>query len=239
MNIRSSLLAFLILAAGLAAGPARAAPVVGLSLLIDGSGSITAPNFAAQKTAYYNALSGLLAPDGTVAIEVIQFGSSSPTTAVLQQVFPLTTIGTAADKTSLLNAIGGMTQTMGFTPTGLAIQAATAHQIAFFAGLDPQRLVIDVSTDGVTNLGVDEIVAANQAIAAGIDQVNVLCIAGAGAECLFNRGVGSFVVPATFANIQSKLEEKLRVELAPVPEPQTYLLLVAGIALIGLAARRR
>lgn len=51
MNIRCSLLPFLILAASLAAGPARAAPVVGLSLLIDGSGSITAPNFAAQKTA--------------------------------------------------------------------------------------------------------------------------------------------------------------------------------------------
>jgi hypothetical protein len=208
------------------AAPVHAAPVIGLELLIDDSGSISAANYALQKSAYINALTSLLPTDGSVAIGVTQFDTT------LHPVFALQTI-TAFTKAGLLASLNAMTQIGGSTSTGPAIQQAATSLLAF-SGLT--RMLIDVSTDGFGNVGIAENLAAANAVTAGIDQVNVLCIGGA-ANCAFNAGVDSFNLAATFANIQTTLETKLTRELNLVPEPNMLALL--GLALSGLAFSRR
>lgn len=215
------------LAAGLLActSAVRASPVIGLELLIDDSGSITAANYNLQRTGYINALTTFLPTDGSVALGVTQFDGSQHT------VFTLQTI-TAATKNSLINALTNMNQFGGSTATGPSIQTAASNLLAF-GGLS--KMLIDVSTDGFGNVGINEGTAAANAVAAGIDQVNVLCI-GAAANCTFNAGIGSFNISATFANFQSSIDEKLSIELA-VPEPASLGLV--GVAMLGLAASRR
>src|SRR6185437_1491620 len=105
MARRIVVLAALLIPAGLVPSPASAAPILGLSLLIDGSGSISSGDFALQRTGYINSLTALLPTDGSVALEVLQF-SSSPN---VQTVFALQGIG-VAEKASLLTALAGMTQ---------------------------------------------------------------------------------------------------------------------------------
>ncbi|MEO8346593.1 MAG: DUF1194 domain-containing protein [Betaproteobacteria bacterium] len=209
-----------------AAAPANAT-LVGLSLLIDGSGSISAADFTTQKNGYINALSAILATDGSVAIEVYQFANNT-----VSSVFSLQVIG-AGQKASLLAALGAMAQLGGGTPTGPAIVQAAADLNAF-AGLT--RKIIDVSTDGFGNQGINETTAALNAVAGGINQVNVLCIGGS-ANCNFNAGTGSFNVAATFANFQSTLEGKLRRELQ-IPEPGPLALLALGLLTMVVVRRR-
>lgn len=213
---------------GLAPSQADAA-VIGLSLLIDQSGSINAANYALQKNGYINALNALLPTDGSVALEVKQFGTT------VQSVFALQTI-TAATKVTLLASLGAMTQTGGSTATGPAIVSAQ-NDLLGFAGLT--KRIIDVSTDGFGNIGINEGVAALAAVAAGINQVNVICIGGS-ANCNFNAGAGSFNVSATFANFESSLSGKLAREITPgVPEPSTWAMMIIGFAGLAFASSRR
>jgi hypothetical protein len=205
------------------------AAVVGLSLLIDQSGSISAANYALQKSGYINALTALLPVDGSVALEVKQFGTT------VQSVFALQTI-TAATKVTLLANLTAMTQSGGGTATGPAIQSAAADLLGF-AGLT--RRVIDVSTDGFGNVGINEGVAALAAVAAGINQVNVLCIGGS-ANCNFNAGTGSFNVNASFENFENTLKGKLVREITPgVPEPSTWAMMIIGFAGLAFASFRK
>ena len=205
------------------------AAVIGLSLLIDQSGSISAANYALQKVGYINALTALLPTDGSIALEVKQFGTT------VQSVFALQTI-TAATKLTLLANLGSMTQSGGLTATGPAIQSA-ATDLLGFAGLT--KRIIDVSTDGFGNVGINEGVAALAAVAAGINQVNVICIGGS-ANCAFNAGTGSFNVSASFANFESTLRGKLAREITPgVPEPSTWAMMLIGFAGLAFVGYRR
>ena len=133
-----------------------------------------------------------------------------------------------------------MSQLGSLTPLGPGIEAAQAAMVAFgLSNLD--RAVIDVSTDGFGNQGTDPGTAADNAILAGIDQVNCIGIKNFGSadpDCSFIAGVGAFSINAgNFTEFQVKLEEKLRRELG-VPEPATLLILGMGLLGFGWMKRR-
>jgi hypothetical protein len=212
-------------ALAMSAGTASAAQI---ALLIDGSGSMSSSEFALQRTGYVNALTALLQPNGLNSIGVWQFGNN-----MVQQVFALTLIDDATDKTSLIAAIGGMTQLSGGTPLGPAIQTA---QIALLTDGNQLDEIIDVSTDGFGNQGIDQVTARNNALAAGIDRINCLGV-GPDANCNVQGGVGSFTIVANdFGDFEQAIFQKLSVEFG-VPEPDSLALL--GFALVALVGLRR
>lgn len=224
-SVRTALFALPLV---LGAGAAQALPV-GLALVLDESGSISAANWTLQVNGYVNAITNVVAANGSVAIGVWKFDDT------VEQVFPVTTIANATDKTNLINALSGMVQGAGLTAIGDGINAAYAGLNAFgFANLD--RAVIDVSTDGANNSGADPVTAAANAVAGGVGQVNCLGIGGA-ANCGFIAGTGSFSVNANnFAEFQATLENKIRREVG-LPEPVSLALFSVGF--VGMAAARR
>lgn len=228
-----TLFASAVLAVGVLATPAHAVELE-LGLGIDGSGSITSSQFTLQKTAYYNVLSdaSVLPLDGSVAIGVKLFASGVTT------IFPVTTI-TSANIAALLAAINGMTRPTGSTNITGVITEFTRE--IFSNSIDSARQVIDISTDGDNNIGNLANAKAN-ALIAGIDQINCIGI-GAGANCgPVVAGNGAFSINATdFNAFEESLRHKIKTEVVgnTVPEPATWISMIAGFGLVGFALRRR
>ena len=230
------------LSAALILGSIGAANATVLGLVIDGSGSINAGDFATQRTAYVNALNNVIGANlyGKIAIGVWQFSSG------VQQEIGYTTINNAADLGLVTTAISNMTQLNGATDISGGITAA-ANAAAGLAGINP-NLVIDVSTDGFHNQGgLTPLQAAQAAVNGNLAEyanvnVNGLLIGG-GAQGGFNFGGGadgnqSFEVSAgDFSQLQTVLEGKIRRETGQAPEPGMVALL--GLGLLGLGAARR
>lgn len=220
-----------VAAIGLSATSANAATVE-LGLAIDGSGSISAANFALQKNAYIAALSDitLLPGDGSVAIGIVQFSNN------VQTVFTMAEI-TNANRAALIAALTGMTQIGSTTSIAGAIDNLTAE--IFGNSITSTRQVIDVSTDGVNNVGNLGTSKAN-ALTAGIDQINCIGI-GASADCAaVQGGTGSFSLTATnFADFEGALRKKLAIEIRGVPEPGTWMMMIFGFGLAGTTLRRQ
>jgi len=226
--------AFLLAAAAMVAMPsaANAAVELELGLGIDSSGSIGSANFNLQRQAYINVLNdpSVLPTDGTVAVGVNRFGSSAV------QIFPVTVI----DNTSivnLINALTSMSYTSGSTNISGSITALTSD--IFGNSITSNRQLIDISTDGRNNIG-NLPLARNNALAAGIDQINCIGI-GRGANCgNVQAGVGSFSLQANnFNDFEVALRQKIVTEVAGVPEPSTWAMLLLGFFGIGGALRRR
>ena len=203
---------------------------VELGLAIDGSGSISAANFALQRNGYAAALAAEVPTDGSVAIGVWQFGSA------VSQVFATTVISSAADLNNLIAAINGMTQAGGSTALGGAIQAAQTQIMG--NAIDSTKQIIDVSTDGFGNIAPDQVTARNAALAAGIDQINGLLV-GAGASSTFVGGTDAFAITiADFSTFQTAIENKLRQEIRGTPDAGSTAALMS-LGFLCLAGFRR
>ena len=223
-----------ILAIAITMAPTTSKAVVYLGLAIDRSGSISSSDFATQISAYQTALTSTIPTDGSVGIGLWSFGAS-----VIEH-YSTNLIASAADLTNLVSSVAAITQVnAGATALGPAINTAAASILA--AGGAGDTFVIDVSTDGFGNSGTNQVTAATNAIAAGVDNINGLGI-GAGANLNFVMGPNSFATQiATFGELEKALTDKLKRETAPgggttgVPEPSFAI----PAMLVGLMAYRR
>lgn len=207
--------------------PAHAIPLE-LGLALDASGSIGTTNFNTVRNAYISVLqdTSIVPQDGTVAIGVVRFASSATT------IFPTTVIDSTSI-TSLVSALTGMAYTGGGTNIGSAIDLLTSDITG--NAISSDRQIIDVSTDGFGTLGT----SVNDALTAGIDQINCLGI-GPSADCTFIAGTGAFSETASgFSAVQDALRQKIARETGgTVPDPSTVLLLGIGFAALAYSRAR-
>lgn len=203
---------------------------------IDGSGSVSATDFAVQKSGLAAAISDptIIPQNGTVAVAVVQFSSSA------QLEVARTVIDSAATATAVATAINGITQLNDLTAIGEAIQLCAGT-------LEPastNRSVIDISTDGGNNTGVNPSVAADAAITAGVNVINAIGV-GAGIDLTGLQEIvrpqpaklappyddGFYIVVTDFTQYSAAIADKIRAEVAaPQPIPA-----VGGIGLGVLA----
>jgi hypothetical protein len=231
----------------LAAIPSFGATVgLDLSLLVDVSGSVDSTEFNLQKTGYVNAFSNaavqnaiLNSVGGAIRVNLIYWSGSGEQ----QQAVGWTLIDSVASANAFAAAINGTSRPFsGSTAPGSAINFAVSH-FTFDAGA---RQVIDVSGDGSENDGANTITARNNALAAGIDQINGLPILGSEANLQtwyaanIQGGAGSFTIPAaSFGDFAVAIEDKLVREISGVPEPSSVILLATMLGMAAFTVRRR
>lgn len=235
MKIKQTFAALLIACCtALAPLSASAAPITELALVVDASGSITPSNWTLQMSGYANAINSVVPTDGSVGISVIRFAQSASV------VRAMTTISDATARTDLANFFLGLSQSGNGNLTCISCGISSGEST--FSG-SAQRSIIDVSTDGFSNVGANP---AGSAATTGTsawavengkaDVVNVIGIGGS-ANTNFAYGTGSFsLLASNFDDFEDTLKEKIRREIV-VPEPATLGLL--GLGLLGIAGIRR
>ncbi|WGV28909.1 DUF1194 domain-containing protein [Halotia branconii] len=149
---------------------------------------------------------------------------------------------------SFSDAINATTRPFsGSTAPGSAINFATPR--FFDNDFDGTRLVMDVSGDGVQNVGANTAAARDNALASGINAINGLVIGGG--TGLFNfydnnvkGGTDAFVLSAnSFEDFANTVEQKIRIEVSNPPEvPQgvpepTPLIGLLGLGVFGVTTK--
>ncbi len=226
------------------------AAVIELSLVLDGSGSISNSDFSLQTGAYSNIFNNsfydnFVNPGDTLWVNAIQFASG------VQQEIGWTSINSNADASIFGGMFGSISQLNGATNTFAATNFAVNSILT--NGIDSDRQIIDVSTDGRPNVdsntlgsAIDNaVVAAGAANAAGVT-VNAIGVgSGIGDEFLGNyttAGGGFFVQANNFSDFEAVLARKIRREVTgepPVSVPEPASMLLMGLGMLGLGAARR
>lgn len=231
-------LATLLLSVSLVFPFAARASLIELALVVDASGSISGSQWNLQMQGYSNAIGSVLPADGSVAVSVIRFGNTASV------VRGMTLIDDVTSKNDLVSFFLGLSQSGDGFMTCISCGIIQAEST--FSG-NAARAVIDVSTDGRSNRGVDpagpETVVGTSAWAVENGMADVVNTIGIGrfANVDFEYGPDAFSMMASdFDTFEDVLKLKLQRELAipvPVSEPAGIALLLMG--LLGLVARRR
>jgi len=211
------------------------------------SGSVDNAEFLLQRSGYVQAfqsatIQNLIAnTPGGIAVNFIVWSGS----AEQSQQVGWTHITDATSANNFATAVNTATRGgfAGLTAPGSAINFA----VPLFSnnGFEGDREVIDVSGDGEENDGFTTATARNNALAAGIDQINGLAIGGAALQAWYaaniQGGAGSFTIGvADFDDFAAAIEQKLFRELGGVPVPPGIVLVGTGIvSLLGYNRRRR
>jgi hypothetical protein len=226
---------------------------VELALLVDVSGSVDSNEFLLQRNGYRDAflnpvIQAAFEAGRTAAITVVYWSSVGQQSVVV----PWTLINSAAAAASFANAIGATSRIFsGGTDPHAAINFVTP--LFNSNSFDSLRQIIDVSGDGAGSASLTA-AARNAALASGIDQINGLPILGESGLLAFYQnniqgGANSFTEPAaSFSDFGDAILLKLGREIVnppdlppvnPIPEPETYALMGAGLAALGFISRRR
>jgi uncharacterized protein (TIGR03382 family) len=234
----------LLAAASLFAANAANAAGLELALLVDVSGSVDDTEYALQKSGYVTAFNDptiqgfIAATPGGVAVTYIEWSGASEQA----QLVGWTLLTDATSSSAFATAIAGTSRAFfGLTAPGSAINFA----VPLFAanGIDGDRLVIDVSGDGVENDGADTSDARDAALAAGIDTINGIAIGSATLLAWYDAnivgGTNAFTVGAdTFGDFAGAIFIKLQREITGTPTPATMALFGLGLVAVGFARRR-
>lgn len=234
--------------------PAKAG-VIELALLVDASGSMSAPEFQEQLDAYKNIFGSATFYDDYVVggqdlyVNMILFAAG------VQETIAWTLINdnTSANAFSaLVNGVTRASMNTNGTWTGTALEFALDSVLG--NSINSDRAVIDMSTDGQpyrasssggntsseTNLSY---ATANLAAAENV-VLNAIGIGG-GINTTFLNNVtaasGGFFVTATdFGAFEAGLADKLYTEIqsAPVPEPAALLLMGLGLLTVRRYSRK-
>ncbi|TRU85495.1 MAG: DUF1194 domain-containing protein [Microcystis novacekii Mn_MB_F_20050700_S1] len=222
--------------------PARAQISVNqeLSLLVDVSGSVDSTEFNWQKTGYVNAFNNIDFTGANFAANFIYWSGASQQ----QQAVGWTHITDNASAQAFASLIAATTRPIGggLTAPGSAINFA----VPLFQnnGFDSQKQIIDVSGDGSQNNGASTATARDNALLAGVDQINGLPILGSEANLAqwyqnnIQGGAGSFTIAANgFANFSDTITTKItrEMEIKGTPEPTSIISLFA-LGTLGAAS---
>lgn len=225
-------------------GSAANAALLELALVLDASGSISSTEWTTQSNGYANALASVIPTNSSVSISVTRFGSTASV------VRPMTLIDSAAALTSLTTFFSTLSQSGNGSSTCFSCAIQTAY--GTFSAAPDTRRVIDVSTDGQQNGGIDPNGSANAvgtsrwAVDGGlngggiVDTVNTIGI-GTGTAPSFFYGLNAFGLVATnFDQFEAGLRSKLEREVTGViPVPGALPLMVSGLLAFGYISRRR
>jgi hypothetical protein len=223
---------------------AVAAPVdLELALLIDTSGSINNTEYALQMNGYRDAFNSAAVQNaiasgalGSIAVSVVHWSGRN------QQVFVKDwELVTAANAGAFGDSLGASQISQSFfgnTAPGSAINYVMdpGGTNASFSnnGFEGSRWVIDVSGDGKRNSGANTADARDDALAAGVHQINGLPIGGDSLKTWYinniQGGTGSFTIAAAnFENFAEAITQKLAREITGVPLPGTLALFLVGM----------
>ncbi|MCC6125843.1 MAG: DUF1194 domain-containing protein [Pirellulales bacterium] len=203
-----------------------------LSLLSDVSGSMSTAEFDLVRNGYAaafnNAATWTKISQGTlgkIAVNLVYWSGANQQS----EVVPWTLIDSFAAAQAFATAVTNAARPFsGNTAPGSAIN----FDVPLFASnnYDGTRQVIDVSGDGSQNEGANTATARDDALTAGIDQINGLAIGDATLVAWYNAnvkgGAGAFVSQAsTFAAFEAAVLEKIQIEVVGgVPEPATIVI---------------
>ncbi|MEI8593708.1 vWA domain-containing protein [Photobacterium sp. Hal280] len=229
------------------------ADVLELALLIDGSGSIGATDFANQISAYTNILSASgfynsfidPSPYDEVYLSAWTFSDTA------SQIVGWTLLDSDSAASSFASILSGASYAGGSTNTQDAIEDAMA---AFSLGMQDYKFVIDISTDGVptsdnspgdpddnalaaANAARDAGATINAIGVGGVDQTFLEALVGINPA---DTPLGFYLEASNFGqDFEDTLVQKFGREITNVPEPASVAFLGLGVLGLGMMRRRQ